>query len=69
MPFGELAILRKTAKLGIDVAAAERPIAAAGAAIVLKHLHLVAGLAQFQGGRHAGKARAKDEDRCILDVA
>src|ERR1044071_4494685 len=44
-PRVELAGLLETAELGVAVAAAQRPGAAAGAVVVFEDLHLVAGLA------------------------
>ena len=65
----ELAFLRRAAQLGIAVAAAQRPVAAAGAVVELEHLHLVAGLAQLQRRHHAGQPGAENQHRCALGIA
>ena len=59
--FFEVAGLRRAAELRKTVAAAQRPVAAAGAAVEFQDLDLVAGRAQFQCGRHAGKTGAEDQ--------
>src|SRR5271168_5667501 len=56
----EFAGLGRAAQFGEAVAAAQRPVASARTAVELQHLDLVARLAQFQRGRHPGKARAKN---------
>ena len=68
-PMLELAGLGGAAELGKAVAAAQRPVAAAGAVVELQHLHLIAGLAQLQRRRHAGQSGAQDKDRCALRIA
>src|ERR1039457_6087181 len=52
----EAALLSSAAQFGVAVAAAQSPVAAAGAIVVLEHLHPVAGLAQLVGGHHARDA-------------
>ena len=59
----EAAVLRRAAELRVRVAAAQRPVAAAGARVVLEHLHLVARVAQLVRGGHAGDAGAEDQHR------
>ena len=61
--FVELAVLGRPAELGVAVAAPQAPVATAGAGVVLQHLHLVAGIAQFVGGRHAGHAGTQHDHR------
>src|SRR5262249_3396865 len=61
-PRCERAGLGVAAELGEAVAAAQAPVAAAGAAVELEELHLVAGLAQFERGGHAGESSAENED-------
>ena len=58
----EFAGLLEAAEFGKRVAAAQRPVAASRAAIEFQDLNLVAGLAQLQRRRHAGKTGAKDQD-------
>ncbi len=65
----ELAGLRRAAKLGKTVAAAQRPVTAAGAAVELQHLDLIAGVAQLERRRHAGKPGAEDQYRGALRIA
>ena len=67
--FLKFAGLRRAAEFGEPVAAAQRPVAAAGAAVEFQHLHLVAGLAQFQCRRHAGKTGAEDQHRGAFGIA
>jgi hypothetical protein len=62
----ELAVLHGAAELGVGVAAAQRPRAAAGARVVLEHLHAVAGLAQLEGRDEARHARAEHQHRGAL---
>ena len=62
----EAALLGVSAQFCISVAAAKRPVAAAGPAVVLEHLDAVAGVAQFVGGDESGNAGAKHEDRGAL---
>ena len=57
----ELAFLGKAAELGVAIAAAQGPVAAAGARVVLEHLHLIAGLAQFVGRHEPRDAGAQDQ--------
>lgn len=65
----EPAMLRGTAQLGIAVAAAQRPVPSVGAVVVFKQLHAVAGLAQLEGGAHAGQPGTENQDRRPLGVA
>ena len=62
----EAALLGEAAQLGIAVAAAQRPVATAGAGVVLQHLNLVAGVAQLVGGHEARNTRAEHEHRSAL---
>lgn len=62
-------MLRGTAQLGIAVAAAQRPVPSVGAVVVFKQLHAVAGLAQLEGGAHAGQPGTENQDRRPLGVA
>ncbi len=59
----EFALLGGTAEFGVVVAAAQAPIAAAGAAVVLQHLHFIAGISQLVSGAHTGHAGAQNQDR------
>ena len=68
-PLLELAGLLEAAEFGKAVAAADRPVAAASAAVEFEDLDLVAGLAQFQRRRHARKPGAEDQHRGALHVA
>ena len=65
----EFALLRRTAQLGVAVAAAQRPVAPTGAAVELQYLHRVAGLAQLQRRHHAGQSGAEDQHRGALGAA
>ena len=65
----EFAALAEAAELGKCVAAAQRPVSAARAAVEFQDLNLVAGLAQLQRRRHAGQTGAKDQDGRAPDVA
>ena len=59
--FVELTVLSKAAQLGVAVAAAQTPVASTRASVVLKHLHLVAGVTQLIGGGHTSHAGAQDQ--------
>jgi hypothetical protein len=65
----EFALLFEAAEFGVFVAAAQRPAAAAGFLAVLQDLNLVARLAEFVGGDHAGKPGAKDKHGSTFRVA
>jgi hypothetical protein len=65
----ELAFLTGTAELRIGVAAAQRPIPPADAAVIFEQLHLVAGLVQFIGRDKAGEPCSQDQDRSPLRIA
>jgi hypothetical protein len=65
----EFAGLARAAELGEAITAAQCPVASAGPAVEFQHLYLVAGLVQFQRGRHAGEARAKHQHRCAPGIA
>ena len=65
----EFAGLLEATEFGETVAAAERPVAAPGAAVELQHLDLVASLAQFQRRRHAGETGAEHQDGSALRIA
>ena len=60
--------LRRTAEFGIGIAAANAPIAASRAIVVFQYLNLVAGVAQFECGRHAGEPRAQNQHGSALGV-
>jgi hypothetical protein len=68
----ELTVLRKAAQLGVGIPTAQTPVASAGPSVEFQQLHLVAGVAQFIGGRHAGHACAQDQyrgaRRCTLQL-
>src|SRR5262249_4318411 len=68
-PLVEGAGLRGAAELDETVAATQGPVAAAGAAVEFQDLHLVAGLAQFQRGRHAGEPGAQNQHRGAVRIA
>src|SRR5215471_318575 len=55
------AFLRKAAKLGVGIAAADRPGAAPRAVVVFEDLQLVAGFAQLIGRDHTSKPRAQNQ--------
>ena len=59
----EAAFLGNAAKFGVAVAAAQRPVASAGAGVVLENLNLVSGVAQLIGGDEPGDASTEHEDR------
>ncbi len=59
----ELDMLGGAAEFGVSVAAIERPVPPAGAAVIFQHLHFVARIAQLDRRRHARDARAQDENR------
>ena len=61
----EFALLREAAELRVPVAAAQRPISAAGSGVVFEHLNLVAGVAQLIGCGQSGHAGAEDQHRGI----
>src|SRR5580704_1964998 len=65
----EFAALRKTAELGISVAATQRPTASTNAVLVFQHLHAVTGLAKFECGHEARKPRTQHEDGCAFRIA
>src|SRR3984885_2923814 len=62
----EAALLSVSAQFCILVAAAKRPVTATGAAVVLKDLNAVAGVAQYVGGHESCNTGAKHEDRGAL---
>src|SRR5262249_24056506 len=67
-PLLEFAFLLESAELDKTVAAADRPVAAAGAVVEFEDLNLVAGLAQFQRRHHAGEPGTQDQDRRPLRI-
>ena len=60
----ELDMLGGAAQFGIGVAAIERPVTAAGAAVIFQHRHFIAGVAQLHRRDHAGNAGAQHQHRC-----
>ena len=66
---GESAGLGGAAEFGVDVAAADRPVPAAGARVVFENLHLVARAPEFVSRRHSRQTCAEDEDRGAFRVA
>ena len=65
----ELATLLEAAEFGVLIAAAQRPRAPARAMVVLEHLDLVAGAAQFIRCDESGDAGTEDQDRGIARCA
>src|SRR5208337_5003688 len=65
----ERAALRRAAEFGVDVAAADRPVPPAGAAVVFEDLDLVAGPAEFECGGHPREACPEDDDGSPFRVA
>src|SRR5579863_8592873 len=61
----EFAFLAEPAKLGVLVAAAQRPRTPARALVVFEYFDFVAGAAQLVRGDEAGHARTEDQDRGI----
>ena len=61
----EFALLREAAEFRVPVAAAQRPISAAGSGVVFEHLNLVAGVAQLIGRGQPSHAGAEDQHRGI----
>ena len=59
----EFALLRESAQFGVVVAAAQRPVAASGAIVVLEHLYPIARFAQLIGGDHSRDTGAEYEHR------
>ena len=62
----EAAFLGLTAQLRIAIASPQRPVAAAGAGVVLQYLDPVSGIAQFVGGHESGHARPQHQHRGAL---
>ena len=65
----ETARLGRAAELGVDVAAADRPVPAAGTAVVFEDFDFVAGPAELERRGHAGEARAEDQDGRPMRIA
>ncbi len=60
------ALLSLSAQLRVTIAAAQRPVAPAGARVVFQYLHLVAGVAQFIGGHESGNTGTQHQNRGAL---
>ena len=65
----EFAALGLAAELGIDVAAPQRPVPAAGARVVFEDLDLVAGPLKLDRRGHSGQARPQHDDRGPFRIA
>src|SRR5450432_1758413 len=65
----EFASLSGAAEFGVNVAAPDRPIAAAGAEVVFEDLNLVAGAQEFERRRHSRQTRAQNNDRGALRIS